>query len=194
MRLGALLFPAVVAAVIAAAPAGGSSQSVELIRPARSIGKIRLGMTEVELRRAMGRPRSVVPRREAFGLRTVEYQYGYAAYVVQLFGRPGRLRVVRVSTTLAREQTPARVGVGSREASVLRAYRRISCERLRTGRIAGVVYVGMSQRDCTLVGASGRRTTFTSWIRVNTTILEKITLADWNRRARVIEVTVAEPS
>jgi hypothetical protein len=181
-------------AASAAADAGARPDANLLIRPGQGIGKVRLGMTEAELRSAMGRPRSVIPRSGAFGLRTLEYEYGYAAYVVRLFGRTGRLRVVRVSTTLASERTPARVGVGSREATLLRTYRRLRCERLRTGSIAGVVYVGNQQRDCTLVAPSGRRTVFTSWIRRNETIGENISVDRWHRQARVIEVSVSATS
>jgi hypothetical protein len=194
LRKSAVAAAAVLATVGVSAQAGASTDANLLIRPAQGIGKIRLGMTEVELRRAMGKPRAVIRRPSGFGLRSVEFQWGLAAYTARLSGRPGRLRVVRVATTLLRERTRAAIGAGSREQAVLRAYPNARCEQLRTYRIAGVVHVGTTERDCTLFAPSGRRTTFTSLVRLNATIGESLTLAGWRRRARVVEVSVAEPS
>jgi hypothetical protein len=162
------------------------------ILPGRSIGKLRLGMTEAEVRRAMGNPRFVVRRRGAFGLRTVEYQYGLAEYTVRLLGRAGRLRAVRVGTTLVRERTPRGVGAGSLERTVLRAYPSTRCQPLRTVRSGSVMLVTTIQRECTFVALSGHRTIFTT--DVHERLFEVITPAIWARRARVIEVSVAAPT
>jgi hypothetical protein len=190
MRFVALL--AVVVAAVAAAQAGAAPQSNLRIFPGVGIGKLRLGMTEAQVRRAMGRPRFVVTRRAGFGLRSLEYQYGLAEYTVRLFGRPGRLRAVRVGTTLVRERTPLRVGVGSSERAIRRAYPALRCEPLETELFGSVRVVRTSQRECTLRAASGRRTIFT------TAVLEKgfdvVTPRTWARRAEVIEVSVALPS
>jgi hypothetical protein len=184
----------VVVAAFAAAQASATPQTTQVIRPAQAIGKIRLGMTEAQLRRAMGRPRAVIQRRASFGLRAFELQYGFADYTARLFGRPGRLRVVRVATTLVRERTRTGVGVGSLERAVVRAYPRVRCEQLGTYRIAGVVYTRNTERNCTLFAPSGRRTTFATWVRRNNTIGEHVSVDRWRRQARVIEVSVSEPS
>jgi hypothetical protein len=179
-------------ALLTAASAGASPSQQRLIRPAIGIGKLRLGMTEAEVRRTMGRPRFVVSRRAAFGFRSVEYQYGLADYTVRLFGRPGRLRAVRVGTTLIRERTPRGLGVGSLERAVLRAYRSARCQPLRTQRRGTVLLVVTIQRECTVFAPSGRRTIFTT--DVHERMFEVITPAIWARRARVIEVSVATSS
>jgi hypothetical protein len=163
-----------------------------VIRPAIGIGKLRLGMTEAEVRRAMGKPRFVVQRPSAFGIRAVEYQYGLAEYTVRLFGTRGRLRAVRVGTTLVRERTPTGLGVGSLERAVLRAYPAIRCQPLRTLRSGSIRIVTTVQRECTLFARSGRRTIFT--LDVQERMFEIITPQMWARRARVIEVSVAASS
>ena len=182
---------AALVAVAATAQAGARPQSNLLIRPAQGIGKVRLGMTEAQLRRAMGRPRAVVPRGASFGLRTVEYQYGFAQYVVRLFGPRGRLRVTAVGTTLRRERTAKGIGPGSREADVVRAYPGLQCARLKTWRSSGggVTYVISPRRACALLAPSGRRTTFTSGPPSG----PFLTPSQWRASARVVEVAVAEP-
>lgn len=171
----------------AAAPAASL-----VIRPGIGIGKLRLGMTEAQVRRAMGKPQFVVTRRASFGLRSLEYQYGFAEYTVRLFGRPGRLRAVRVGTTLLRERTPQRMGVGSSERAVRRAYPGLRCEPLQTERFGNTRVVRTVQRECTLFAGSGRRTIFTTDVQER--MFEVITPAVWARRAKVIEVSVAVPS
>ena len=187
-RLLAIL--AVVLTGISVPTAGARTDANLRIRPAQSIGKIRLGMSEMQLRRAMGRPRAVVPRSGSFGLRTVEYEYGFAEYVVRLFGPRRRLRVTAVATTLRRERTAKGVGAGSLERDVLRAYPTARCARLRTWRSSGgaVTYVISSQRACTVHAPNGRRTIFTSGPRSG----PFLSPARWRASARVVEVGVAE--
>ena len=180
------------ALMLTGASASAAPSASRVIRPAIGIGKLRLGMTDAQVRRAMGKPRFVVARPAAFGLRSVEYQYGLAEYTVRLFGARGRLRAVRVGTTLRRERTPSGLGVGSLERVVLRSYPAIRCQPLRTDRYGSVRLVTTIQRECSLFARSGRRTIFT------TDVLERpfevVTPQIWARRARVIEVSVAAPS
>jgi hypothetical protein len=191
MRLVALV--GAVVAALAAAQASATPQTTRVIRPAQAIGKIRLGMTAGQLRRAMGRPRFVTRRRASFGLRTVEWQYGLAAYTVRLAGARNRLRVVRVGTTLRRERTVTGIGPGLPEARVIRTYSSIRCERLYARVIGGVPYVSDQGRTCTLDASSGRRTIFTSQLP-DWRFWEMYPLSSWLRRAVVVEVTVAEAS
>jgi hypothetical protein len=178
--------------LLAVSPAAGAPARETVIRPAVGIGKLRLGMTEAQVRRTMGRPRFVVTRRAAFGFRSVEYQYGLAEYTVRLFGRAGRLRAVRVGTTLFRERTPQGVGIGSLERTVLRTYRSTRCQPLRTMRSGSATIVTTVQRECTLFAPSGRRTIFTTDVQER--MFEIITPRMWDSRARVIEVSVAAPA
>jgi hypothetical protein len=190
MRRVALVVLALAFTFGAAAQAGARGDAVLVIRPAQSIGKIRLGMTETQLRRAMGRPRAVVPRTGSFGLRTVEYEYGYAAYVVRLFGPRDRLRVTSVATTLRRERTSKGIGRGSLERDVARAYPAARCAQLKTWRSRGgaVTYVISARRTCTLFAPNGRRTTFTSAPPSG----PFLSPARWRETARVVEVAVAD--
>jgi hypothetical protein len=180
-------------AAFTAAHASATPQTTRVIRPAQAIGKVRLGMTAAELVRAMGRPRFVIPGRTSFGRHTVEWQYGLAAYTVRLAGPPNRLRVVRVGTTLSRERTARGVGPGSSESRLIRAYPSIRCERLFSRPIGGVPHVEDQGRTCVLHAPSGRRTIFQSQLP-GWRFWEMYPLSTWLRRARVIEVTVAEAS
>ena len=183
-----------VAAVFAAVAAAGASAAPDaelLIRPAIGVGKLRLGMTEREVRRAMGAPRVVLRRAAGFGRQTVEYEYGFGDYGVRLFGPPSRLRVVQVTTVLRRERTARGIGPGALERRLLRAYPGLRCQRLPTIRAAGTTYVTADERSCTLFTPSGRRTTFVSGVPRNATF---VLARDWVRQARVLEVRVSEPS
>ena len=187
-----VLVPAGLVALALTSAAAATPGAERVIRPGVGIGKLRLGMTEAQVRRAMGRPRFVVTRRAGFGLRSLEYQYGLAEYTVRLFGPRGRLRAVRVGTTLVRERTPRRVGVGTTERAILRTYPAVRCEPLKTELFGSIRVVRTVQRECTLLAPSGRRTIFT------TDVLERryevITPRMWARRAEVIEVSVANPA
>jgi hypothetical protein len=180
---------ALAAAALLCSGAAAAPTSALVIRPGVGIAKLRLGMTEAQVRRAMGKPRFVVRRQTSFGLRSVEYQYGFAAYTVRLAGPRGRLRAVRVGTTLLRERTPAGVGVGSAERKLRQMYRALRCQPLRTERHGSVQLVVTIQRECTLFAPSGRRTIFTTDVAER--MFEVITPEIWARRARVIEVSVA---
>jgi hypothetical protein len=179
------------AAVVAAASAAAAPTSDTLIRPGKSIGKARLGMSEVEVRRALGRPLAVVRKQVGFGRQEVEYQYADGYLFVHLRGPRSALRVVRILTLQRSERTSAGVGVGSRERALLGAYRgKLRCTRLKTGRHGGVLFV-VGDRTCTLTAGSAR-TVFrvdgrvestwdtTRWSRVD----------EWPRNARVVEIRV----
>ncbi|MDQ3822687.1 MAG: hypothetical protein M3321_05545 [Actinomycetota bacterium] len=186
---------ALVAALVAAGTPAAAPQSNLVIRPGHGIGKFRLGMTQAEVRRTAGRPNYVVDRGRTFGLRRVEYQYGYAAdYTVLLVGRPGRMRVTRVSTLARRERTPKGVGPFSTEVALLRAHPAARCTRLRTGTIGGVPYLATLTRTCTLVTASGRQTIFrTGWAAPDPPPGRpriKPSVENYSRYARISEVVV----
>ena len=190
--------PALVVLVlgVAVSTASAAPQSDLVIRPGQGIGKFRLGMTQAELLRVAGRPRYVVPRGRTFGLVTVEYQYGFGAeYIATLVGRPGRLRVTRISTVARRERTTKGVGPGSLERTLLRAHPNAHCTPLRTKVFApGVAHLERADRTCTIVAASGRRTIFTTqWVEVQVpagTPHPKPTIRNYLRYARVTEVVV----
>ena len=98
-----------------------------LVRPGRGIGKVSLGMTQKQVRRALGTP--VYTRRipRGFGRTLLEMSYWLDGWTVRLATRRGALRVVYVETTLARERTRDGLGVGSTRRQLQRRYPGLSC-------------------------------------------------------------------
>ena len=184
--LGVLVSVALGAVVTLEATAG--SEASRVIRPGQAIGKLRLGMTPADARRAMGPPSAVVRRPAGFGLLSIEYQWRLAAYTVRFVGARGRLRAVRATTVLRRERTPKGIGPGSLERDLRRAYPQVRCSPLRITITASIRYVSNSGRECTLRTASGRRTIFRTSVSVLTR--DRLTPAKFLRRARIDEVVV----
>lgn len=179
---------------LALASSGVAAPSADtLIRPGHSIGKAQLGMTEAQLRRSAGRPLAVVRRNTGFGRATAEYQYADFELFVQLRGRRGALRVVRLSTFQRSERTRERVGVGVLRRTLLARYRgrlRCSIPESATYQRRGTTYV-LSER-CVLA-ARGARTVFLLDLDVDPgTYLGKRhpTLAQWVRRARIEQIVI----
>lgn len=185
-----VLFPlASLAVLVAVGTAGASSQ---LIRHGVGIGKVRLGMTEAEVRAALGPPTATVRSRTGFGGARLELQFDEAAYTVVLRKRGSGFRAVSVSTIVSQERTREGLGVGSLETRVRRAYgARLRCEALRTRPIddrGGPRMLVPPERNCVLATAGATQTVFRSvvkgrfpWVR--------LTPDDWPR-ARVYLVTV----
>jgi hypothetical protein len=134
--------------------AAGSTRANELIRPGVGIGKVRLGMTQAQVRRALGPHMAVNARERRFGRLYLELAYDYSAYTVGFFGAPGRLRVVSVATSLRRERTRTGLGPGTSLRVLRRALRGERC-RVRRGPQAA-----MFRTECVLHAPSGARTTF----------------------------------
>jgi hypothetical protein len=153
-RAAVVVLVASVVGVGGSAPAAGAPDAAALIRPGVGIGKVRLGMTQAQVRRALGRHTVVNVRERRFGLTYLELAYDYSAYTVGFFGAPGKLRVVSVATSLRRERTRNGLGPGTS----LRALRRV----LRGERCRRRLVTSFSiHTECTVVAPSGRaRTTF----------------------------------
>lgn len=120
-----------------------------LIRPGAAIGKLRLGMTEAEARKAYAYP---YVEREArpFGRERVEISFGLSGYSAVLYGLRGRTRIVQVSTLSARERTPAGTGVGTTEPRLLAVHgKQLACDAPHYYDYEGVTYVG-TVRSCRL--------------------------------------------
>src|ERR671917_500620 len=111
LALAAALLAAA-ALCVGAATAGPSADA--RLTPGVGVGKLRVGMTLAQVRRHLGRPEAVSARKRlGFGVRYVEYQWGFATWTVGFQGRADALRAVRVGTTLRRERTRTGLGVGS---------------------------------------------------------------------------------
>jgi hypothetical protein len=114
----------VAVAVIAASPSATAAPTTSFpIRLGVGIGPINLGMTEAQVRRALGRPEGVLERTRVRGQPYVEFGWNYGAWNVGFVGRKGKRRVVVVGTGLTRHRTPAGVGVGTAERRLKRSIR-----------------------------------------------------------------------
>jgi hypothetical protein len=179
-------------ALAAAASAGSASGSSLLIRHGVGIGKVRLGMTEAQVRGALGRPTAVIRRSTGFGGARLELQFDEASYAVVLARRASGFRVVAVSTIVERERTHEGLGVGSLETRVRRLYgARLRCEALRTrpfDTTSDARVLVNTERNCVLATAGATQTVFRSVVKGRFP-WSRLTPADWPR-ARVYVVTV----
>ena len=156
MRRRAAAALATVAAATTVAAVSAAPQRDLLVRPGVSVGKIRLGMSEAQLRRAVGRPSYVVGRTRVFGGVRLEYQYGLnGEYSVVLRGRAGSPRVVSVATFLRRERLPNGIGVGSRPKQLRAAFGpRLRCTPYRTFVQQSRTYI-TGNSTCSVAGRTG---------------------------------------
>jgi hypothetical protein len=114
-RLGALAG----ALLCALALAGAASPAIVI---GRGIAGVVLGMNQAAVRVKLGRPLRVVHAKNEFGPYT---EFRYRGYVVDF---QGNAIVTAVVTTLARERTPAGVGVGSTWSRVRAKVPRVRCQ------------------------------------------------------------------
>ena len=138
---------------LAVASATAESERTDLVRPARGIGKISLGMTSAQVRRALGQPVYVrrIPR--GFGRTLLEMSYWLDGWTVRLAARRGVFRVVYVETTLARERTRQGLGVGSTEPQLRRLHPGVRCRSV-PGYLTECI-VGSRSRRHTVFGFNG---------------------------------------
>jgi hypothetical protein len=117
----------VLAVALLLVPAAGGAN--ELIRPGQGIGKVDLGMTQAQVRRALGPHDTGWSEARGLNLRYLELTWdrGPADYfAVGLLGRPGRLRVVSIATT-RRAETYRGIGAGATIARLRRTIRGLRC-------------------------------------------------------------------
>jgi hypothetical protein len=128
MRTWTVAAGVVLIAAVAMGSATAASSRDALVQPGRGIGKLRLGMTQAQVRRALG-PHSYVAKRRrlGFGEQYLELQWGYAEWTVGFQGRPGRMRAVRIGTTLRSQRTRSNLGTGSRIRDIVRVYPNATC-------------------------------------------------------------------
>jgi hypothetical protein len=139
--IGAVVVALAVSQIGAAAP-----ERDQLIRMHEGIGKVRLGMTIPQVRRALGGRHQIVYQRNDLGRngRYVElgwerpgrtwsepivWRVGFRSRVGFLSRtRRGTFRVVRVITNARSQRTPEGIGVGSRPRQIAKAYREATCD------------------------------------------------------------------
>lgn len=113
-----------VTSAILLAPTSSATRFEQVtIRPGVGIGPINLGMSGQAIRRALGKPRTVLKRRVIRGQPYTELEFGYGVWNVGLLGAKGQRRVVLVGTVLERHRTPEGLGVGTGEARLWRELR-----------------------------------------------------------------------
>jgi hypothetical protein len=113
------------ALVLVSAAAGRDTR----IRPGQGIGKVDLGMTQAQVRRALGPHDQGWSQRRGLNRRYVELTWdrGPEDYLaVGLLGRPGREHVVSIATT-RRAETYRGIGPGTTVARLRRTIRGLRC-------------------------------------------------------------------
>jgi hypothetical protein len=121
-----LLLAAGVAALVLV-PASGARDA--LIRPGKGIGKVDLGMTLPQVKRALGRHDTGWRESRGLGLQYLELTWDSGPedyFAVGLLGRPGALRVVSVTTTRPAERLRG-IGPGTTVAKLRRTIRGLRC-------------------------------------------------------------------
>lgn len=112
----------IIVIALVVAPAAGSSETAEtLIRPGIGIGKLELGMSLKEARKALGQPLVVydAPRGVAGGsLRLIQYESDNALWRIELLGARGKETLVSINTSSRRERLSNGVGVGTLVANL----------------------------------------------------------------------------
>jgi hypothetical protein len=119
---------------LTASGAGATSAPVILVEPGASIGKVRLGMTIAQARRAVGRAFVLddVDRVPNDTLRLLQYRTRDERWTVAFFGSPGLERVARVVSSAPRTRTKSGIGVGTPVLTLkgrLRGHRPVCIQR-----------------------------------------------------------------
>lgn len=136
VRRAAVLLAAVALAVLVVATGTAGTSRDAAIKPGKGIGKVELGMTLPQVRRAFGRPPFSAIRQTNFGARGryVDYVWEVGNLVVRTWTvgfrstrRNGPLRVVRVGTSVPGQRTSEGLGVGSPSHAVFRSYPDAAC-------------------------------------------------------------------
>ena len=110
-----------------AATAANAPDVQERIVPGQAIGKVRIGMTLVQVRRALGPPEGVVERaKRPFGREWVEYSWNFTEWRIGFNVENGVQRVTSIRSTVRTERTREGIGPGVAGARVPQTYR-VSC-------------------------------------------------------------------
>lgn len=112
--IGALVSTALLALVLASAATPITSADA-LVRPGVGIGKLRLGMTLAQSRRALGQPLLLeqATRVSQGTLRLSRYESDNGLWQLALLGARGNEKLVSIGTTSRRERLPSGLGIGT---------------------------------------------------------------------------------
>jgi hypothetical protein len=153
----------VVAVVAVAGVAAVSASATEAtIIPGVGVGKVKLGMTQAQVLRLLGKDYAVNERATVRGAAYRELQWNFASWSVGLLQTGKTWRVVQVGTTVRGQRTPNKIGAGSTLKSVLRAFPHVMCgKQYRAPTAFGPPSVGLM-----LVQKGGLQTVF--WVSAPT--------------------------
>jgi hypothetical protein len=136
---------AVLVAALVVAPTADA-----VVVPQRSIAGIRLGMTQAQVKRVLGKPKQIQRGRNGFG-RFVAFQYQNLRVFFQ-----GTLRVTSISTTRRGERTQNGIGIGSTERAVRKKVRGVHCSGIPNLRLCEVGVAKPGRRLTTFFVRNGR--------------------------------------
>ena len=125
----------VIAALLGSLFVGGASATEVTIVPNVSIGKVRLGMTLRQVKKALGPPQVVNARAQLSGKRGyVEYGWNFSTFWVGFVNTKGVLHAALIGTDIVGEKTRDGVGVHTPLAK-LRARYRVACNDYPHGKL-----------------------------------------------------------
>jgi hypothetical protein len=97
------------------------------IVPGVGIGKLKLGMTQAQVEKVLGKDYLVDERASVGGAAYHELGWNFASWSVGLLQGRVTWRVVQVATTVRSQRTLNRIGAGSTFKSVVRAFSQAIC-------------------------------------------------------------------
>ncbi len=112
------LIPLLAAAIVI--PSASAIEST--INPGVGIGRVKLGMSATQVKRAMGTGFLVNKRRTINGVRYVELGWDFDSWAVTFVQRGKTLRVAQVSTTVRSQKTAKGIGLATSWRKVVAAY------------------------------------------------------------------------
>jgi hypothetical protein len=113
---------AVAAAVIAGTLVSAASATELTIVPGVGIGKVKLGMTAAQVKKALGKSYTINSTTNLSGRHYVEYGWNYSQWTVTFAQQGRRLRVVQVGVVTRKQRTAKGIGPGSSWRALVRAY------------------------------------------------------------------------
>jgi hypothetical protein len=113
--------------VVVAVLAGSASATESTIVPGVGIGKVKLGMTQSQVERVLGKDHIVNSEGIVGDARFRELAWNFASWSVVFLRTDWYWRVVQVETTLSPQQTTRGIGVSSPFKRVVGSYPQVFC-------------------------------------------------------------------
>jgi hypothetical protein len=114
----------VLAVAVLAAPASAAEST---IMPGVGIGKVKLGMTQAQVEKVLGKDHLVNERATVGGAAYRELAWNFSTWSVGFLRQAKTWRVVQVETTLSPQRTLAGIGVTSPFTQVVEKYPQVLC-------------------------------------------------------------------